>query len=207
MRHKRLQACIARHPALETCADDIGLAYESIRTTFAQGGKLLAGGNGGSAADADHIAGELLKGFDSTRPLNPEWHEKLGPELAGNLQTGLPVIPLAGFNALNTAFANDCDGTFTFAQLTFALGQAGDTLLVISTSGNSANVLHAARTARAMDMSVIGLTGQSGGQLQELTDTCIRVPADIVWEVQELHLPVYHALCLMLAEYFFEEEA
>jgi D-sedoheptulose 7-phosphate isomerase len=205
MRHKRLQACIDRHPALEACAQDISRAFELLCATFEEGGKLLICGNGGSAADADHIAGELLKGFDSARPLNPDWKGKLGDELGSCLQTGLPVIPLTGFNALNTAFANDCNGEYTFAQLTFALGQTGDALLAISTSGDSSNVLHAARTARAMDMPVIGLTGESGGQLLELTDACIRVPASIVWEVQELHLPTYHALCLMLEDHFFRE--
>ncbi len=205
MRHKRLNACITRHPLLEKCANEIGHAYEIIRNTFAEGGRLLICGNGGSAADADHISGELLKGFDSDRQLNPQWQEKLGKELASNLQTGLPVIPLTGFNAFNSAFANDCDGKYNFAQLTFSLGQSGDTLLAISTSGNSENILHAARTAKSMDMSVVGLTGESGGQLLALTETCICAPAKIVWEIQELHLPIYHALCLMLEDYFFEE--
>ena len=205
MRHKRLQACIENHPALETCAEDIELAGELLQQTFEEGGKLLLCGNGGSAADSDHIAGELLKGFDSRRPLTPEWREKLGDSLADNLQTGLPVIPLTGFNALSTAYANDCDGQYTFAQLAFALGQSGDALMGISTSGNSANVLHALETARAMEMSTIGLTGESGGQLAGLVDCCIRVPSSVVWEIQELHLPVYHTLCLMLEDHFFSE--
>jgi D-sedoheptulose 7-phosphate isomerase len=205
MRHKRLQACIEKHPALETCATDIELAGELLKQTFEEGGKLLLCGNGGSAADSDHIAGELLKGFDSKRHLAPEWREKLGDSLADNLQTGLPVIPLTGFNALSTAYANDCDGQYTFAQLAFALGQSGDALMGISTSGNSANVLHALKTARAMEMSTIGLTGESGGQLAGLADCCIRVPSSVVWEIQELHLPVYHTLCLMLEDHFFSE--
>jgi D-sedoheptulose 7-phosphate isomerase len=205
MRHKRLQACIEKHPALETCATDIELAGELLKQTFEEGGKLLLCGNGGSAADSDHIAGELLKGFDSKRHLATEWREKLGDSLADNLQTGLPVIPLTGFNALSTAYANDCDGQYTFAQLAFALGQSGDALMGISTSGNSANVLHALKTARAMEMSTIGLTGESGGQLTGLVDCCIRVPSSVVWEIQELHLPVYHTLCLMLEDHFFSE--
>ena len=205
MRHKRLRACIENHPRLEHCAEDIEGTFDLLRQCFEQGGKLLLCGNGGSAADSDHIAGELLKGFGSNRPLSTEWREKLGDSLADNLQAGLPVIPLTGFNALSTAYANDCDGDYTFAQLTFALGQTGDVMLGISTSGNSANILHAAQTARAMEMTAIGLTGKSGGKLAGLVDCCIRVPASVVWEVQELHLPVYHALSLMLEDHFFGE--
>ena len=177
-----------------------------MRIAFEGGGKLLICGNGGSAADSDHIAGELLKGFDSKRPLGAEWQAKLGAELAGNLQGAFPVIPLTGLSAISTAYANDCNADYIFAQLVFGLGQKGDVLLCISTSGNSKNVLHAAAVARAKGIRVVGLTGESGGNLVADADVCVRVPANIVWEIQEYHLPVYHTLCLMLEDHFFGGE-
>ncbi len=203
MCHKILQNCLERHPALVTCAGDIEDAVAQLCKILEAGGKVLICGNGGSAADSDHIAGELLKGFAKQRPIPTEWKGKLGENLASNLQCGLPVIPLTIFNSLSWAFANDCNPEYTFAQLTFALGQHGDALLCISTSGNSPNVLHAAKTARARGLATIGLTGESGGKLKDLVDCCIRVPASNVWEVQEMHLPVYHAVCLMLEEKIF----
>ena len=202
----RLEDCIKRYPTLEMCRESVFRAFEIISNSFQSGGKLLICGNGGSAADSDHMAGELLKGFDSKRPLSAEWREKLGEELAKNLQGALPVIPLTGFSAISTAYLNDCDGDYTFAQLAFALGNSGDVLLCISTSGNSRNVIHAAKVAKAKGMQIIGLTGESGGQLKNCVDVNIQVPAKIVWEVQELHLPVYHTLCLMLEDALFEND-
>ena len=201
----RLEDCLQRYPSLNSCRDSVTSAYEILLNSFQGGGKLLICGNGGSAADSDHMAGELLKGFDSKRPLRGDLRAKLGEELAGNLQGALPVIPLTGFSGLSTAYLNDCDGVYTFAQLTLALGNGGDSLLCISTSGNSANVIHAAKVAKAKGMKVIGLTGESGGELKKHVDVCIQVPAKIVWEVQELHLPVYHTLCLMLEDALFPE--
>ena len=200
MRHKRLNACITRHPLLEKCANEIGHAYEIIRNTFAEGGRLLICGNGGSAADADHISGELLKGFDSDRQLNPQWQEKLGKELASNLQTGLPVIPLTGFNAFNSAFLTTTTANITLPANIFA--QSGDTLLAISTSGNSENILHAARTAKSMDMSVIGQPvsqAVNSLHLRRRMRTC-----QIVWEIQE---PSAHISCALpnAGGLFFEE--
>ena len=199
----RLEDCIQRYPALESCRDSVASTFNILRESFNSGGKLLICGNGGSAADSDHMAAELLKGFDSKRPLNAEWQEKLGNELAGNLQGALPVIPLTGFSAISTAYGNDCDWKYTFAQMVLALGNEKDVLLSISTSGNSDNVIHAAKVAKAKGMQIIGLTGESGGELKNFVDVNIQVPAKIVWEVQELHLPIYHTLCLMLEDALF----
>lgn len=200
---KMLKECLARYPVLERCRPSIESAFYSIKHSFDEGGQLLLCGNGGSAADADHISGELLKGFDHPRPISREWIQKLGPGLASHLQGALPAIPFTAFNALATAYGNDCDGEYTFAQLTWGLGRAGDALLAITTSGNSRNVLLAIEVARAKGIRTIGLTGKTGGKLKDTVDTCICVPETEVHKIQELHLPVYHALCLMLENVFF----
>ncbi len=162
-------------------------------------------GNGGSAADCEHWSGEMLKGFEGDRPVDQGTRDILGDDLADRLQGSLPVIPLTGFVSLSSAYANDCHSAYIFAQLTLGLGRAGDVLVAISTSGNSENILYAARTARAMGLKIIGLTGESGGRLKEYCDICICVPADRTYQVQELHLPVYHTLSLMLENEFFSE--
>ncbi|MFP6899379.1 MAG: SIS domain-containing protein, partial [Opitutales bacterium] len=167
------------------------------------GNKLLLCGNGGSCSDCEHIAGELMKSFASERPLDPELAEKLGPELATNLHGSLPAIPLPSFTSFHTAFANDDHPEYAFAQQVLGLGKPRDVLLAISTSGNSSNVLHAAKTAKATGLQVIGLTGEDGGQLSPLCDVAVRVPAREVARVQELHLPVYHTLCQMIEEAIF----
>lgn len=191
------------NPALESCHVDIERAFELLRDCFRSGGKVLLCGNGGSASDCEHLSGELLKGFLSKRPLDLKWRERLGESLAGKLQGALPAIPLTGFHAFSTAFGNDVDPEYSFAQLVWALGRPGDVLVAISTSGNSRNVNHAARTAAAVGMGVLGLTGESGGELAALAPVCIRVPEKRVHLVQQLHLPVYHCLCLMLEDDFF----
>ena len=177
--------------------------WQAARASFAAGGKLLLCGNGGSAADADNWAAELLKGFVKKRPLPPEERSQLSTEVAERLQGALPAIPLTSFAAFQTAFANDVDSTFAFAQLVWALGAGGDVLVGISTSGQAENVCAAMNAARAKNLVTVGLTGQSGGRLKELTDVCIRAPASETHRVQELHLPIYHCLCLMLEEAFF----
>ncbi|MCE5270864.1 SIS domain-containing protein [bacterium] len=201
--NKHIADLTASHPQLTVCAGDIQSAFEILRDCFAAGGKLLLCGNGGSAADCEHISGELLKGFVSRRPLGEAERAALGEPLAAKLQGALPAIPLTGFSAFSTAFGNDVDPEYCFAQLVWALGRPGDTLLGITTSGNSANVLHAASAARARGMAVLGLTGSGGGKLAGLAGVTIRVPETTVHLVQQLHLPVYHALCLMLEEEFF----
>jgi len=178
-------------------------AYALLRDTFRSGGKALVCGNGGSAADAEHWAGEMLKGFEGSRAVTPAVRAELGDELADRLQGALPMIPLTGFVSLASAYANDCDSVYTFAQLVLGLGQRGDLLIALSTSGNSENIILAARVARKRGLRILGLTGRDGGLLKPLCDACLRVPEDKTYRVQELHLPLYHTLALMLEDEFF----
>ena len=199
-----LEELLRRFPALVSCKTEIVEAFETCISTFRNGGKMLICGNGGSAADAEHWAGELLKGFESSRPLSNDDKLKLPTELANALQDAIPVIPLTGFTSLHSAFGNDVDPKYSLAQLTWALGKPGDCLIGISTSGNSANVLWAFQTAKARGMSTIGLTGKSGGRAATACDVCITAPETQTRLVQELHLPIYHALCLMIEAELFE---
>ena len=188
---------------MQCCAKEVETAHEVLLNCFKAGNKLLLCGNGGSCADCEHIAGELVKSFSRERPLDPELADKLGQELASNLHGSLPAIPLPSFTAFHTAFANDDHPEYAFAQQVIGLGKPGDVLLAISTSGNSGNVLHAINTAKATELKVIGLTGADGGKLAPLCDVAIKVPAQEVARVQELHLPVYHALCQALEDAIF----
>ena len=190
-------------PALSSCEASITLAFDSLVKCLESGGKILICGNGGSASDAEHWAGELLKGFISKRPLTGLARERLGPELADQLQGSLPAIPLTGFTAMRSAFANDCDDCYGYAQLVFGLGRPGDILIGISTSGNAENVIHALVTAQAQGLETIALTGGDGGKISKLADVAIVAPAREVYLVQEQHLPIYHCLSLMLEEKFF----
>lgn len=206
-----LDELITRYPELDAARSDIARAYELMRSSYEIGGKLLIAGNGGSAADSEHIVGELMKGFTRKRPADEAFRKRLmqldaaeGARLAGCLQKALPAIALTGHNALTTAYSNDVDGTYSFAQQLFGYGKAGDVFLAISTSGSSRNVLAAALTAKAMDITVIGLTGGTGGRLKETADCTIIAPSSETYKIQELHLPIYHALCRMLEETFFE---
>ncbi len=210
MDNKILNRLTERYPSLQECAAEIQSAFEILKNAYTDGGKLLVCGNGGSAADAEHIVGELMKGFclprrvsddfaNALRAVDPE----LGADLEANLQGALPAISLVGHSALTTAFINDCQPLLAFAQQVNGYGAQGDVLLAISTSGNSRNVLYAAVTAKAKGMKVIGLTGSRDSRLKQLSDVCIQVPQTETYKVQELHLPVYHALCLMLEDYFF----
>ena len=190
-----------RYPALAACRAGIAAADELLLGAFRAGKKLLICGNGGSAADAGHIAGELMKSFLLPRAVSAADADSLaafgedGTYLAARLQGGLPVVSLAAHGALMTAVANDTAGDMIFAQQLWALGAPGDVLLAISTSGNSRNCVLAAKAARVRGMRVIALTGEGGGQLAALADALIDVPARETYKVQELHLPVYHALC------------
>ena len=198
-----------KYPALEACRADMYAALESLTACFASGGKLLVCGNGGSASDALHIVGELMKGFVLPRRLEGKDKQRIAENcpdadyMLRNLQGALPAIALVSETALMTAYANDEAPDLCFAQQVWGYGREGDALLCITTSGNSKNTLYAAEAARARGMRVIGLTGQSGGKLAPLSDICIRVPAVRAHEVQELHLPVYHCLCLALEETFY----
>ena len=202
--NRHLSELVGRYPQLADCQQSIEDAFEMLRKSFDDGGQLLLCGNGGSAADAEHWSGELLKGFRRPRPIRGEWNQWLGPGVsAPKLQEGLPAIPLVGFPAFQSAFDNDVDPTFAFAQLTWVLGRAGDVLVAISTSGESENIITAARVARAKAVKVIALTGAAGGRLAENCDVLIAVGESETHRVQELHLPVYHTLCLMLEDEFF----
>ena len=207
---KHIDLLIRRYPALEACAGDIEEAYYILEECYAHDGKLLIAGNGGSAADSEHIAGELMKRFKTPRPVPADFAKKLqeidptrGPELAKNLERGLMAIPLVAHEALTTAYINDVDGLGVFAQQLYGFGRPGDVFLGISTSGNSKNVMSATVVARALGLKVIGLTGESGGELASVADVAIRVPETETFMIQELHLPVYHCLCLMLEVQFF----
>jgi len=205
-----LDNLISRYPALKNAKHDIKTAFDLIADSYKKGGKLLIAGNGGSASDAEHIAGELMKTFAKKRKLPDSFIseiEKADPDsaryLVPRLQPGLPAIALSGHASLNTACINDIDGNITFAQQIYAYGKEEDILLGISTSGNSQNVLYACAVAKAKKIKIIGLTGSAGGKLMRLTDVCIRVPETETYKVQELHLPVYHIICMMLEDHFF----
>ena len=172
--------------------------------------KLLIAGNGGSAADSEHIAGELMKRFKTPRKVSAEFAKKLcevdserGPSLAKNLECGLMAIPLVAHEALTTAYINDVDGLGVFAQQLFGYGREGDVFLGISTSGNSKNIISATVVARALGIKIVGLTGAKGGELASVSDVVVKVPETETYMIQELHLPVYHCWCLMLEEHFF----
>jgi D-sedoheptulose 7-phosphate isomerase len=198
-----LQELVAGFPELERCKGDIERAFRAMAACFRAGGKMLLCGNGGSAADCEHWSAELMKGFLKKRPLAQEWKEKLGAELGEKLQGALPAIPLPAFGSLNSAFANDVDPELAFAQGVWALGEQGDVLVAISTSGNAKNVLRAVEVARARGLVTVGLTGEGGGKLRRLAEICIRAPGREVHRIQQSHLPIYHCLCLMLEDEFF----
>lgn len=209
---KQTDLLVERYPVLAACKDEIEATYRIIGTCFADGNKLLVAGNGGSCSDAEHIAGELMKGFKMPRTCSSQFAEQLvaadavrGQQLAEHLQGGLPTIALSNHQSLNTAYINDVadGGLLMYAQQVYAYGKAGDVFLGISTSGNSKNVMYAAVVARAKGMKVIGLTGATGGELAAFADVAIKAPETETYKIQELHLPIYHCLCLMLEERFF----
>ena len=208
---KQLETLFSRYPALATCRADIFAAAETICGAYRAGGKLMVCGNGGSAADAEHIVGELMKGFLKKRPLPEPLREKMKaafPEdadyLYRNLQGALPALSLVNQVGLGTAFANDQAPDLVFAQQVLGVGHEGDVLLAISTSGNSKNVVYAVETARVLGLRTVALTGRSGGRLKGIADVTVAVPDDETFRIQELHLPVYHALCIAAEEEFFE---
>ena len=196
-----MRSLLERYPALLPVRGDIEKALELLTETYRKGGKLLCCGNGGSASDCEHIVGELMKSFKLRRPLNPGFKEKLsqygdeGAALARTLEGALPAVSLCGHSALSTAYANDRDPYMVFAQQVNGYGNKGDTLLVLTTSGNSRNCLYAAYTAKAKDMQIISVTGEGGGRIAGLSDVCIALPERETYLVQELTLPVYHYIC------------
>lgn len=206
---KILNELIERYPALECVKDEIQKAYELLEATYAKGGKVLICGNGGSASDSEHIVGELMKSFVLKRALPETFVNNLKAideepdDLLNGLQGALPAISLVSHTALMTAFANDCDPSLMFAQQVLGYGREGDTLIALSTSGNSKNVLAAARVAKALKMNVIEISGIGGGKIAKLADSRICLPEKETYKIQEYTLPVYHALCLMIEERFF----
>jgi D-sedoheptulose 7-phosphate isomerase len=210
---KHIDLLIERYPILEECRQSLIDAYLIMEEAYEGDHKLLIAGNGGSAADSEHIAGELMKRFKTPRPVTPEMAEKLkaidpvrGENLAKNLERGLMAIPLVAHEALSTAYINDVDGLGVFAQQLFGFGRPGDVFLGISTSGNSKNVMSATVVARALGIKVIGLTGARGGELASVADVAVKIPETETYMIQELHLPVYHCWCLMLEDKFFGKE-
>lgn len=209
-----LEDLFARYTALEACATDVRAATEALLRCFVQGGKLLVCGNGGSASDSEHIVGELMKAFKLKRPLDNAMCERLRtayPEQAermiSNLQGAVPAISLVSETALMTAFGNDVSAEMAFAQQVLGYGRPGDILLAITTSGNSENVLYAARMARVQQVTVLSLTGRDGGCIKSLSDICICVPAWETYQIQEYHLPIYHCLCASVENELFGEDA
>ena len=207
---KHIDLLMQRYPVLESCRQDIIDGYLVMEEAYENNHKLLIAGNGGSAADSEHIAGELMKRFKTPRKVSDEFAKKLcevdpdrGPSLADNLECGLMAIPLVAHEALTTAYINDVDGLGVFAQQLFGYGREGDVFLGISTSGNSKNVMSATVVARALGIKVVGLTGANGGELASVADVVVKVPETETYMIQELHLPVYHCWCLMLEEHFF----
>ncbi|MBQ3708800.1 MAG: SIS domain-containing protein [Clostridia bacterium] len=202
---------IGRYPKLIGCRADLLSALDLLCDGFRCGGTLFTCGNGGSAADADHIVGELAKGFLEKRPVPAELREALavypdGDAIADGLQGGLPAVSLHSQSALLTAFANDCEPSLVYAQALYALAKPGDLLLAISTSGNSRNVVNAAKLAKVRGVTVIALTGEKPSQLSALADCAIRVGDTETYRVQELHLPAYHWLCAGVEAAFFAEK-
>ena len=201
-----------RYPCLTICEESIDSAFQSLLSCYKGNGKLLIAGNGGSSADSDHITGELTKSFSFSRALPSDLEKNMvdlyeddGRELLKHLEGGLPAIPLTMLAASNTAFSNDVDPKAAIAQLVNALGTSNDCFLGITTSGNSENIIKALMVAKAKGMRSILLTGRTGGKCKALADVSICVPEDETFKVQELHLPVYHFLCLMLESTLFEE--
>lgn len=204
---------VQRHPLLKPVEIEIKKAADALISCYEKGNKVLVCGNGGSSSDSDHIVGELMKGFEHKRELSQTFKNKLlaiennrGKYLSEKLQQALPAISLSAHTALLTAVSNDTDASLVFAQQVVGYGNSGDVLLAISSSGNSQNVIDAMITARAKELTVIGLTGETGGAMKTLCDIIIPVPGKKTAFVQELHLPVYHALCVFVENHFFEKQ-
>lgn len=194
-----------RYPTLSCVKADVESSFEFIKDTYIKKGKLLVCGNGGSAADSAHIVGELMKGFMLSRQLPESEKARFqNKEIADGLQGALPAISLVGESALMTAFCNDCNPDLVFAQQVYGLMNENDTLLCLSTSGNSKNVVTAAETAKAKGGRVVSIVGGNGGKLSAISDSCIKLPSTITPEIQEYTLPVYHTICAMLESEFFE---
>ena len=206
-----LHELLNRYPSLFACKETIQQAAEALIRCYADGKKVMICGNGGSCADADHIAGELMKGFLKKRPIRDSLKNRmqaqypsLNVDILDKLQCGLPALSLCSLTAINTAICNDIDPNLIYAQSVFGLGKKDDILICISTSGNAKNVCVAAEVAKASGILVIGLTGSTGGKLMEIADICICAPETETYKIQELHLPIYHYLCATVEAHFFD---
>lgn len=208
-----IQELFIRYPALECIRQEIEKSFLLLCDIYTRGKKVLIAGNGGSASDAEHIVGELMKGFCKTRPLSKEIVDALSNTIpsdtlqyyTSNLQQPLEAISLVSQSALITAFANDVHPDFIYAQQVLGYGKKDDMLIVLSTSGNSKNIVHAVYVAKALGVKTIAFTGKDGGAIKDIVDVAIVVPAQTTLEIQELHLPIYHALCKGIEENFFEK--
>jgi len=205
-----LSKMLTDYPALAPCEASINAAFVQIKATYQNGGKVLVCGNGGSAADSEHIVGELMKGFMQQRKLPEAARAKIkavagenGEYICNNLQGALPAISLVSQSAIISAFANDVVADMVFAQQVYGYGKPGDCLIGLSTSGNAKNVVYAMQTAKALGVATIGLTGSSGGALKSICDVTICAPSDSTPKIQEYHLPIYHTLCMMVEDAFF----
>lgn len=205
-----LEDLVKRYPQLLPVESEIRKAAECLIQCYQHNGKVLVCGNGGSCSDSDHMVGELMKGFKSKRKIGEVLSKQLltfggerGKYLSEKLQQNLPAISLTAHTSLITAVANDIDADLIFAQQVVGYGNAGDVLVAISSSGNSKNVVDALITAKAKGLIVIGLTGETGGKMKPYCNVLINVPGLRTDYVQELHLPIYHTLCLMVEDFFF----
>lgn len=206
-----IEQMVVEEPSLAECLTPVVRAQDLLQNCLAMGKKILVCGNGGSAADSEHIVGELMKGFHLKRPVDTQFRHRLnehfgdenGEDLADHLQGAMPAISLVSQSALLTAFMNDVDASMVFAQQVYGYGKPGDCLLVLSTSGNSKNIIKAVQVAAACGVKTIGMTGENGGELAPLCEVCIRVPSNSTPVIQQYHQKVYHALCAELEVHFF----
>ncbi len=207
-----MENLLNRYPCLITCKEDIEKTVNAITESYKKGGKLLLCGNGGSCADCEHIVGELMKGFLLKRPLSDEKRQEmkknnpnLTDDVLSKLQCAVPAVALPSTAGLNSAFCNDVDPELIYAQSLMGLGKKEDVILCISTSGNSKNCVAAANVAKGLGLTVLALTGKSGGKLKDIADICICAPETETYKVQELHLPVYHYICMQIERNFFND--
>ena len=215
MNNNNLTELLKKYNELHTVKSEILRTFDILKNCFINSGTLFICGNGGSAADAEHIVGELMKSFMLPRMLKNNRFIARTKKLYGQeseqilpfLQEGLRTVSLTGHPSLSTAFSNDVKSDMVFAQQLYVLAKSGDVFLGISTSGNSSNVLRALQVAKAMELKTVMLTGKSGGKCSKIADCSVKAPSDIVYKIQEYHLPIYHTLCLMLEEYFFGENS
>ena len=210
MSQEIINEMIGRYPSLRSCKEDIENACSAVIDCYSNNGLLLLCGNGGSCSDADHIVGELMKSFEKRRPIDKDLKDGLksvseerGGFIADRLQNALPAVSLNAHNSLISAISNDVDPSLVYAQQIAGYGKKGDVLIALSTSGNSQNIVDAVITAKAKGLTVIGLTGQSGGEMKQYCDIAICVPSTSTPEVQEFHLPVYHTICKVIEDTFF----